>query len=64
MHFNHVLTCKLRRVVESDHFGFAAYFDLLLLFAFLDGQSLGVRIKADNFSLKGFGGASGKNGTC
>ena len=64
MHFNHVLTGKLGRVIESDHFGFATDFDLLFLFTFLDGQSLGVRIKADNFSLKGFGGASGKNGAC
>ena len=64
MNFNHVLGSELGWVVETNHFGFAADFNLLVLLALFNGQGLGVRIKADDFSLESLGGTSRENGTC
>ena len=60
MNFNHVLGSELGWVVETNHFGFAADFNLLVLLALFNGQGLGVRIKADDFSLKALEGHPAK----
>ena len=62
--FNGSTSGKLGWAIKTSHFGLTADLDFHFFFSSLEGQSLGLFVKANELTLDGFGRATCEDGAC